>query len=200
MKRTEEDYRRHMVPFKESPIKTRSSDVRQTHRRGLIDRTPPRDDKEKSSPDQTIAMPSAHCIILVLALLAEGNTLAVGQSKLDEGRSEGDALSLLLGDEAADDLMTPRRLSMQDNRLGDEDGATRIIILSDSGPGGFSSRSHQLGRALPLLASRRMDQTPVDWATQEGHSEPDDNLSIRRRDLDVLRCMIGRVYRPCWQA
>ncbi|XP_041939998.1 pro-MCH isoform X2 [Alosa sapidissima] len=162
----------------------------------------------KRSPDQTIAMPTVHCIVFALALLAKGNALVasavLGQSKLDEGRSEGDALSLLLGDEAPDDLMTPRRLSVQDNRLGDEDGATKIIILSDNGPGGFSLRSHQLrsvlGRAFPLLASWRMDQAAADWAPQEGHPEPDDNLSVRRRDMDVLRCMIGRVYRPCWQA
>ena len=87
-------------------------------------------------------MLSIYTAVFTLALLAEHKPLAasmvVGLSKLDEGRGDGDGgLSLLLGDEQPpDDLMqgipTQRRLSLQDNRLGDEDGAPRIIILSVS--------------------------------------------------------------------
>lgn len=81
-------------------------------------------------------MPTVHCIIFVLALLAKCNPLAasmvVGSNKLDEGRSDSDGLGLFLGDEASDDLVTPMRLAVPDNRVGEEEGATRIIIISVS--------------------------------------------------------------------
>ncbi|XP_033017847.1 pro-MCH isoform X2 [Lacerta agilis] len=37
---------------------------------------------------------------------------------------------------------------------------------------------------------------------QRRETEDDENsakLPIGRRDFDMLRCMLGRVYRPCWQ-
>lgn len=81
-------------------------------------------------------MPSVHCIVFALALLAGCNPLAssvvVGPNKLDESRSDVDGLNLFLGDEASDDLVTPKRFAVQDNRVGEEEGATRIIIISVS--------------------------------------------------------------------
>ncbi|XP_007420018.1 pro-MCH [Python bivittatus] len=36
--------------------------------------------------------------------------------------------------------------------------------------------------------------------SETGSDENSANLPIGRRDFDMLRCMLGRVYRPCWQA
>nr|XP_056703403.1 pro-MCH [Euleptes europaea] len=34
---------------------------------------------------------------------------------------------------------------------------------------------------------------------ETGDDENSAKLPIGRRDFDMLRCMLGRVYRPCWQ-
>ncbi|NXA94117.1 MCH protein, partial [Melanocharis versteri] len=66
-----------------------------------------------------------------------------------------------------------------------------------------------LGRKqLPYPALKRAMVFPADTeiqnieSIQERETTDEENSAkfpIGRRDFDILRCMLGRVYRPCWQ-
>ncbi|CAL8405135.1 unnamed protein product [Arctogadus glacialis] len=108
----------------------------------------------------------------------------------DDDRTDLESLNALLED---------NKLPAGDQNLGGfthrlDEGRPRIIIVSDSGFRGH--RTHGLDRAssralLPALAGPNADRIPGDLRV---------NVDRRETDLDMLRCMIGRVYRPCWQA
>ncbi|XP_031714972.1 pro-MCH [Anarrhichthys ocellatus] len=132
-------------------------------------------------------MISVYSVLYTLVLFSELSShsvsVAMPASKVEDGVPEQDGF--FLGGETMTDLVL-------DNDMRDEDGSPKIIIVSDMGLKGHSIRG--LNRAaswsLPLLTDRSLSYTPAE------HS-----LKIERRntDIDMLRCMIGRVYRPCWQ-
>ncbi|XP_055761586.1 pro-MCH isoform X2 [Salvelinus fontinalis] len=142
-----------------------------------------------------------YSVIFTLVLFSEFNTrsfvLAVPTGKLDEGRSEQESMLSILGEDTMSDnaLDAPRfrREPVLDNGLGDEEDNTKIVILSDIGLKGHTRRGMNtaFSRALPVLPDRGIDHSPAEYS-----------LKVERReaDLEMLRCMIGRVYRPCWQA
>nr|XP_023831908.1 pro-MCH 1-like [Salvelinus alpinus] len=165
-------------------------------------------------------MISLYSVIFTLVLFSEFNTrsvvLAVPTGKLDEGRTEQESLLSILGEDTMSDnaLAAPRfrREPVLDNGLGDEEDNTKIIILSvsiflhpcpssyqspsvpqDIGLKGHTRRGMNtaFSRALPVLPDRGTDHSPAEYS-----------LKVERReaDLEMLRCMIGRVYRPCSQA
>ncbi|KAM5288162.1 pro-MCH [Ctenodactylus gundi] len=73
----------------------------------------------------------------------------------------------------------------------------------------FLSRGLPLNLIKPYLALKGSVAFPAEngvqniEATQEkreiGDEENSAKFPIGRRDFDMLRCMLGRVYRPCWQ-
>ncbi|XP_029617238.1 pro-MCH 2 [Salmo trutta] len=144
-------------------------------------------------------MISLYSVIFTLVLSSEFNTrsvvLAVPTGKLEEGRTEQESLRSILGEDMMSDnaLAAPRFRQdlILDNGLGD--GNTKIIILSDIGLKGHTRRGMNtaFSRALPVLPDRGTDHSPAEYS-----------LKVERReaDLEMLRCMIGRVYRPCSQA
>uniref|UniRef100_A0A4W5LZT6 Pro-melanin-concentrating hormone n=1 Tax=Hucho hucho TaxID=62062 RepID=A0A4W5LZT6_9TELE len=146
-------------------------------------------------------MISLYSVIFTLVLFSEFNTrsvvLAEPTGKLDEGRTEQESLRLILGEDTMSDnaLAAPRfrRDPVLDNGLGLGEGNTKIIILSDIGLKGHTRRGMNtaFSRTLPVLSDRGTDHSPAEYS-----------LKVERReaDLEMLRCMIGRVYRPCWQA
>ncbi|XP_051969747.1 pro-MCH 1-like [Xyrauchen texanus] len=81
--------------------------------------------------------------------------------------------------------------TLEDNALRSAPGSSRIIVVADSDllrtlkslDKGFSHLS------LPesILSTERRDVT----------SELSPSIAIMRRD--TMRCMVGRVYRPCWE-
>ncbi|XP_029902276.1 pro-MCH [Myripristis murdjan] len=154
-------------------------------------------------------MISVYSVLFALVLLSglSGRSVTVGvpASKLDDGRTEQESLGSLLDDEAMkEDSMGPplfRRSLIVESKVGDEDGKPKFIIFSslvnnvpqDTGLEGPSMRglNPAFTRGLPPLMDQRSGHTPAEY-----------NLKVDRRDtdIDVLRCMIGRVYRPCWQS
>ncbi|XP_001508069.2 pro-MCH [Ornithorhynchus anatinus] len=64
-------------------------------------------------------------------------------------------------------------------------------------------------KQLPYLALKGSVAFPADNGVQNtesaqerretGDEENSAKFPIGRRDFDMLRCMLGRVYRPCWQ-
>ncbi|XP_071384419.1 pro-MCH [Centroberyx affinis] len=144
-------------------------------------------------------MLSVYSVVFTLVLFSElsGHSVAVPASKLEDGRTEQEGLGLFVADEAmtqpAAGPALYRRSLIVDNKVRDEDGNPKIIILSDMGLKGHSVRGLNpvFSRGLPLLTDRNSGHAPAEYS-----------LKIERRDsdLDMLRCMIGRVYRPCWQS
>ncbi|XP_059405069.1 pro-MCH 1-like [Carassius carassius] len=81
--------------------------------------------------------------------------------------------------------------SLEENSLGYVPGNSRIIVVANSN---LLRTLTSLNRGLPHL------------------SPPESLLSTERRDVgtdlspsiaiikrDTMRCMVGRVYRPCWE-
>ncbi|XP_037702361.1 pro-MCH [Choloepus didactylus] len=76
----------------------------------------------------------------------------------------------------------------------------------------YNSLNHDLPLNLaikPYLALKGSVAFPADNGVQNtesiqekreiGDEENSAKFPIGRRDFDMLRCMLGRVYRPCWQ-
>uniref|UniRef100_A0A8C6SFM9 Melanin-concentrating hormone n=1 Tax=Neogobius melanostomus TaxID=47308 RepID=A0A8C6SFM9_9GOBI len=114
--------------------------------------------------------------VLVAALILEccAAFAAVPLSKGDDGSLEQDALASLLSDEMPDGSLSEAEVSVSARPR-----QPRVIVVADPG----------LWRALHSgtgLFKRR---------AEEEHQDP--NIPILRRD--TMRCMVGRVYRPCWE-
>ncbi|CAL8322967.1 unnamed protein product [Lota lota] len=149
-------------------------------------------------------MTSLPSMLFIMLLFSEicGISIALPMSvagNYDDGRTDQESLNTLVEDNIGSKLTAGAGLggvlNLQgfalDNRLGD--GTPRIIIVSDTGFRGH--RTHNLDRAfsrtLPVLTNPNTEHTSGDLRVK---------IDRREADLDVLRCMIGRVYRPCWQA
>ncbi|XP_075967790.1 pro-MCH [Anarhichas minor] len=143
-------------------------------------------------------MISVYSVLYTLVLFSELSShsvsVAMPASKVEDGIPEQDGF-FLGGEPMTEPAVVPltyRRNLVLDNDMRDEDGSPKIIIVSDMGLKGHSIRglNPAASRSLPLLTDRSLSYTPAE------HS-----LKIERRntDIDMLRCMIGRVYRPCWQ-
>ncbi|XP_054656791.1 pro-MCH isoform X2 [Dunckerocampus dactyliophorus] len=125
---------------------------------------------------------SVHCVLLTLLLFSSlsRRLAAIPQSQRgDEGAAaekDGPMGPLLLDNEAG----FRRNLVWDD--VKDEDGGSRIVFLADT-----RRRAARFQGSNPAL-ERSWSHTPAD------------NMKVDRRDTDieVLRCMVGRVYRPCW--
>ncbi|XP_067346233.1 pro-MCH [Channa argus] len=138
-------------------------------------------------------------VLFSLVLFSELNrhlvTVAMPATKLEDGSSDQGVVGLLLRDEVMSEraVVPPLyRQSLVLDNVKDEDGSPKIIV-SDMRLRGHSMRglNSAFTRNLPLLTDQSLSHTPAEYT-----------LKIDRRDtdLDMLRCMIGRVYRPCWEA
>ncbi|XP_074473693.1 pro-melanin-concentrating hormone, like [Sebastes fasciatus] len=127
-------------------------------------------------------------VIFATALLFECYALsaALPMGKVDDGSLEQDTFASLLSDEGTE------------NGFGDADLATagktrgpRVIVIADP----------SLWRDLRVLHGgqsvykRRAD----DNSQVIEHRDAGQDLSIPILRRDTMRCMVGRVYRPCWE-
>ncbi|CAG5927380.1 unnamed protein product [Menidia menidia] len=145
-------------------------------------------------------MISVYSVVVTLVLFSElGSrlvTVAMPSTKADDGAAEQDSVDSILADVPVSELAAVpqvyrRTLALDTN--GRDDGTPKIVVLlSDPRLKGQSVRglSSALARNHPLLTDRSLSSPGVS------------SLKVDRRDtdLDMLRCMIGRVYRPCWEA
>ncbi|KAL7371094.1 hypothetical protein ABVT39_018774 [Epinephelus coioides] len=134
-----------------------------------------------------------YTLLLFSELSRHSVTAAMPATKGDDSLSEQDGL--FLGDkpmsEPAGVPPVYRRSLMLDTNEMDEDGRSRIIIASDMGLRGHSIRglNPAFTRSFPLLTDQSLSHTPAEHSLK---------IDRRNTDQDLLRCMIGRVYRPCW--
>lgn len=120
-------------------------------------------------------------IIFAMALLLEcyASSTAVPLGKADDNSLEQDAFTSLLSEEAAES-------SFGDADLLSKSKGARVIVVADQS----LWRDLRTLHAGQSLYKRRADSNAE-------HRDQDLNIPILRRD--TMRCMVGRVYRPCWE-
>ncbi|KAF0031209.1 pro-melanin-concentrating hormone, like [Scophthalmus maximus] len=107
--------------------------------------------------------------------------------KTEDGYFEQDTFTSLLGDEA-----TENNLSDADLGTGEKTSGSRVIVVADPG---MWRDLRVLHNGLSLYKRR------VDYNNQlSDHKDASQDLNIPILRRDNMRCMVGRVYRPCWEA
>ena len=141
-------------------------------------------------------MPALFAAALFFQCYASADAVPVSKSADDgDSTSEQDALSsLLLGEEEA----AERSLAGDDRGFARSGGPRVIVMMADAA----------LLRNLRALSyyKQQQQQTATTKAGDSGQTlesrerltglEP--MMALRKRD--TMRCMVGRVYRPCWEA
>lgn len=107
--------------------------------------------------------------------------------KTEDGSLEQDAFTSLLGDEATENNLEDADLSAVPKTRGPR----LIVIAADPSLWRDLRVLHKGG---PLYKKRADDNSQV-----IEHKDVGQDLSIPILRRDNMRCMVGRVYRPCWE-
>ncbi|XP_010876172.1 pro-melanin-concentrating hormone, like [Esox lucius] len=124
-------------------------------------------------------------LFFAVALFLECSTpsTAIPMSKTEDPDSDQDTLDSLLNEEVAENSLDSVR-----------GGSSKIIVLADSG------MLKNLNRGLPFYKFRAAATGSERALTLDRRNVGQDlspYISVVRRD--TMRCMVGRVYRPCWE-
>nr|XP_046230736.1 pro-melanin-concentrating hormone, like [Scatophagus argus] len=127
-------------------------------------------------------------VIFAAALLFECYALSVAlpMGKTEDSSMEQDTLTSLLSDEVKENSFSEADLSTAGKTRG-----SRVIIVADPS---LWRDLRVLHNGLSLYKRRADDNSQV--IEHRGASQ-DPSIPILRRD--TMRCMVGRVYRPCWE-
>ncbi|XP_069715534.1 pro-MCH [Phaenicophaeus curvirostris] len=162
---------------------------------------------------------SSYMLILSLSLFSQGFLLSVSKSL--QKAEDADMLLTTLnlgktlqnGDRFANRGAIPllKHFKTEDSRVLDEENDRNMKFLDTGSRHDFLNHVMPInfGRnQLPYLALKGATFFPADTeiqnieSIQERETTDEENSAkfpIGRRDFDMLRCMLGRVYRPCWQ-
>ncbi|KAI7791915.1 pro-MCH precursor [Triplophysa rosa] len=145
---------------------------------------------------------ASYTVIFAFALFLEFtaySSLALPKGITDQESTVQDRLISMPDDgrEEGTGLLSFRRYPIIEGRL--EDGTKRIFILADTGIKGSPGRETNLAFPKSFPALRGLDHSVDGFSMRDDRRSADDVIPVGRRDVDILRCMIGRVYRPCWQ-
>ncbi|XP_034382736.1 pro-MCH [Cyclopterus lumpus] len=137
-------------------------------------------------------MTSVSSVLCTLVLLSELSSrsvaVAMPASKGEDGVREQDGFFL-----GAGPLIEPLAYGQNlvlDTDARDEGESPKLIVVSDMRLNGrVRGLNPAFSRSLPLLMDQSLSFAPAVHG-----------LKVERRnaDINMLRCMIGRVYRPCW--
>ncbi|XP_036973471.1 pro-melanin-concentrating hormone, like [Acanthopagrus latus] len=125
-------------------------------------------------------------VIFAAALLFECYALSAGlpMGKTEDSSLEQDTFTPLLSDE-----VTENGLGEVDLATAGKTRAPRVIVVADPS---LWRDLRSLHSGLSLYKRRADDTSQI-----IDHRGQDLNIPILRRD--TMRCMVGRVYRPCWE-
>lgn len=125
-------------------------------------------------------------VVFAAALLFEGCCAGLPLGKSEDGSFEQEALASLLADDRQES-----NFADVEPAAGGKTRTQRVIVVADPG---MWRDLRALHGGLSLLQKRAEDHDQV--VDHRGASQ-DLNIPILRRD--TMRCMVGRVYRPCWE-
>ncbi|XP_048357311.1 pro-MCH [Sphaerodactylus townsendi] len=162
---------------------------------------------------------SSYALILIFSLFSQGFLFSVSKSVQ---KAEDDMLlsTFNLGKviqnggnaEKSRPASSPEHYKIEDNRFlnEEEDGAPKFSNMGSKHRDLAHGRPLNLPlRQIPYFSLEELAAFPAEAEVQSiesiqerretGDEESSAKLPIGRRDFDMLRCMLGRVYRPCWQ-
>lgn len=125
-------------------------------------------------------------IMFAAALLFECYAVGLPMGKTEDSPLEQDTFASLLSDDGLENNFADAELAIAGKTRG-----PRVIIVGD--PGVWRDL-RALHNGLSLFQKRAEDNNQV--VDHRGTGQ-DLNIPILRRD--TMRCMVGRVYRPCWE-
>lgn len=127
-------------------------------------------------------------VIFAAALLFECYALSVAlpMGKTEDGFLEQDTFASLLSDGAAENSLTDAELPAAGKPRG-----PRVIVVADPS---LWRDLRALHNGLSVYKRRAGDNGEV-----IEHRDAGQDLSIPILRRDTMRCMVGRVYRPCWE-
>ncbi|CAL8320948.1 unnamed protein product [Lota lota] len=144
---------------------------------------------------QSVMMPALFATALIFQCYASAD--AVPMSKSDDGDSslEQDTLSsLLLGEEATEQSMAGDDPPIAVGRTG---GPRVIVMMAD--PAVLKNlRALSFYKQQQQQQQRRAGDNGLMMERRERLLGLEPGMALRKRD--TMRCMVGRVYRPCWAA
>ncbi|XP_057179436.1 pro-MCH [Triplophysa rosa] len=157
---------------------------------------------KKANLLSSLSIMASYTVIFAFALFLEFtaySSLALPKGITDQESTVQDRLISMPDDgrEEGTGLLSFRRYPIIEGRL--EDGTKRIFILADTGIKGSPGRETNLAFPKSFPALRGLDHSVDGFSMRDDRRSADDVIPVGRRDVDILRCMIGRVYRPCWQ-
>ncbi|NP_001182724.1 pro-MCH precursor [Gallus gallus] len=156
--------------------------------------------------------------MLILSLFSQGFLISVSKS-LQKAEDEdmlltafnlGKTLRNGDGTEKRGAMPLLKRYKIEESFL-DEDDDRKLKFFDTDSRHDFSNHGVPISvgrKQLPYLALKGAIAFPADTeiqnieSVQERETVEEENSAkfpIGRRDFDMLRCMLGRVYRPCWQ-
>ncbi|XP_009877091.1 PREDICTED: pro-MCH [Apaloderma vittatum] len=162
---------------------------------------------------------SSYMLILSLSLFSQGFLLSVSKS-LQKIEDEDMLLTTLNlgktlqnGDRTANRGAIPllKHFMTEDSSVLDGEDDRNMKFLDTGSRRDFLNHVMAINlrrKQLPYFALKGDMVFPADTeiqnieSIQERETPDEENLAkfpIGRRDFDMLRCMLGRVYRPCWQ-
>ncbi|NXM69585.1 MCH protein, partial [Serilophus lunatus] len=162
---------------------------------------------------------SSYMLILSLSLLSQGFLHSVSKSLQEVEDADMFLTTLNLGKTLRNGDRTMNRGAIpllkhydtEDSTVFDEKNDRNMKVLDTGSRHDFLNHFRPINsgrKQLPYLALKGAMAFPADTeirnieSIQERETTDEENSSkfpIGRRDFDILRCMLGRVYRPCWQ-
>lgn len=129
-------------------------------------------------------------VVFAVALFIEcyAMSVAMPMSKTEDSSLEQEALGSLLTEEAAESTLGGSDPAI----LGGKNGGTKVIVVADAS---LWRNLRALDRAGLSLYKQRAGENSLTLDRRDVGQDPSMNI-IRR---DTMRCMVGRVYRPCWE-
>lgn len=126
-------------------------------------------------------------VILAAALLFEGCAVSVAlpMGNTEDSLLEQDPFTSVLSDEGIENSISDADLDAAGKTKG-----PRVIVVADPS---LWKNLRVLNNGLSLF-QKRADNNQV---FEHRGSSQDPSIPILRRD--TMRCMVGRVYRPCWE-
>ncbi|XP_057675491.1 pro-melanin-concentrating hormone, like [Corythoichthys intestinalis] len=128
---------------------------------------------------------SVICVIFSAALLLH-SSCASPMGLAEESSLEQDTLASLLSEEVTDNIRGEADLFTDGKSRGQ-----RVIVVADPS---LWRDLRALHNGMPLYKRRADDNSQV---VEHRNSGQELSIPILRRD--TMRCMVGRVYRPCWE-
>ncbi|XP_041109963.1 pro-MCH-like [Polyodon spathula] len=150
---------------------------------------------------------STYSVLFALAFLSESLTASLARSlnKIEDTRMLNDFFSPSKAHLDAEGLDKSEIIVFTD--LGVKKNAKDLQdFLTSANSKLFSpvlSVDHS-PRQLPYFTVRKAEAPQSESQSTETEERrdsgrDDSKIPVGRRDFDMLRCMLGRVYRPCWQ-